>query len=73
MKYFGSHGAVVPLFRKVSPLFPMPGSKVLGLQLSQGLHHPRDEVCVLALFHSVNLNMQSILNSERHQSRDGLW
>ena len=33
--HFGSHGAGILLFCKVLHLFPMPGSKVLGLQLCQ--------------------------------------
>ena len=39
----------------------VPGSKVLGLQLIQGLNHPRDEVLVLPLLH--NMTSAIVLSS----------
>ena len=69
---FGNHGAGILHIRKLTPLSLVLGSKVLGLQLGQGLHHARDEGFVPALLYSVDFSLPPILNFERHQSRNGV-
>ena len=69
---FGNHGAGILHIRKLTPLSLVLGSKVLGLQLGQGLHHARDEGFVAALLYSVDFSLPPILNFERHQSRNGV-
>ena len=68
---FGNFGALFLLSPKELPFAIVPGSKVLGLQLIQRLNHPRDEVLVLPLLHSVDLGHCPFINCERHKCWDG--
>ena len=70
-KLFGNCGSVLLLSHKEPPLSIAPGSKVLDLQFSQGLHHPRDEDLVLHLLHCIDLGLCPIIDFERHKSWDG--
>ena len=67
---FGNQGAALLLTRKEPPLSIVSGSKLLGLQLSQGLDHPRDESLVFPFLHGVDLGLNPVINCERHQSWD---
>ena len=67
----GNYGAVLLLFHRELPFAFVPGRKVLGLQLSEGLNHPRDEGLVLPLLHRVDCGLGPIINCERHKSWDG--
>ena len=68
IKLFWDYRARLLLPRKKSLLPPVLGSFVLGLQLGESLHHPRDESLVLA-FH-LGLGIPLLYNWAWHQSRD---
>ena len=68
-----NYGAVLILFRIKLLLAPptiVPKSKVLGLQLSQGRNHPRDEGLVPPLLHSLDRGLRPIINYEGHERWD---
>ena len=66
-------GAILMLSCKELPLPILPENKVLGLQFSHGLNHPRDEGLVLSPLHSVDLGYRPVVNCERHKRWDGPW
>ena len=59
---FGNYGAALLLCRKDLSPPDVLGSKVLGLQLSQGLKHPRDEGFVLPLLYNVDPGSRPLIN-----------
>ena len=63
-------GGAILLSHKELLLDIVPGIKVLGLQFSQGLDHPRDEGLVLPFLHGVDLGLDPVINCERHKSWD---
>ena len=69
-KLLRNEGAALLLTCKEPPLSIVSGSKLLGLQLSQGLDHPRDEGLVLTFLHGVDSDLDPVFNCERHKSWD---
>ena len=64
-------GGAILLSHKELLLAIVPGIKVLGLQFSQDLEHPRDEGFVPPLLYIVDPGLRPFINCERHKRWDG--